>query len=796
MKDRIFIVQLGSPKSPKVKDVRVYLKDFLGDPRVIDLNPLLWKIILYLFILPFRPKKSGEAYGRIWNEKTKSFPLIDYTNEFSRKIAEHIPDADVESCFLISEPRFSDVVAQNGKKSKLSDERWIIFPGFPQNCEATTSSVWDMFSKGMSRLNIMPDVLWINNYHRSKAFIDSSANLIHEYFEKYKKENFHVDILLISFHGIPKRRIPQNNDPYFLHCMETFYILKKILSVGETKVICSFQSRFGSEEWLKPYTDEIVDKLVDRGKKKIAVYCPAFVVDCLETIDEIGIELEEQIAERGGEMKLIPCLNARDEWVQKAGEYIDGRRKGIPLSELEYPKPKETKMNTESTHVKLKETPLSDEAKKVLKIVFFTLFLDLVGFSIIFPMFPALAKYYLEVNPDNYFLRLILDSISYFTGFLGNTGPVSPIVLFGGALGALYSFLQFLCAPLWGGFSDRFGRKPILIISVAGLAFSYLLWGFSGSFSLLVLARFIGGIMGGNISTATAVVADITTKDNRSKGMAFVGIAFAFGFIIGPALGGILCLVDLTKVNPALESFGVNPFSLPAFFAMVLSILNLFFICKKLPETRKASEGEVQNRVINPLKLFKPLPYKGVNGTNIGHFLFLFAFSGMEFTLTFLAVDRLGYSSLDNGLMFVYIGLVLAFVQGGVVRRKARSVGEKKMATIGLVAIIPGLVILGIANSGFMLYLGLTFLAIGSAMAVPCFTSLVSLYTPAREQGRSIGIFRSLGALSRVFGPLMASIVYWKWGPSNAYYLGALFLLIPIFMLVKLPNPDYGSAEG
>ena len=161
----------------------------------------------------------------------------------------------------------------------------------------------------------------------------------------------------------------------------------------------------------------------------------------------------------------------------------------------------------------------------------------------------------------------------------------------------------------------------------------------------------------------------------------------------------------------------------------------------------------------------------------------------MEFTLAFLAVDRLSFSSLDNGFMFIYIGFVLAMVQGGVVRRKASQVGEKKMAIMGLITIVPGLFILAHCYSTMMLYLGLTFLAIGSAMAVPCLTSLVSLYSPDDAQGQAIGLFRSLGALSRVLGPFIAAVIYWKLGASYAYYLGGFFLIIPIILLIKLPKP-------
>ena len=296
--------------------------------------------------------------------------------------------------------------------------------------------------------------------------------------------------------------------------------------------------------------------------------------------------------------------------------------------------------------------------------------------------------------------------------------------------------------------------------------------------------------MGGNISTATAVVADITTTKNRSKGMAFIGIAFALGFVIGPAIGGILSLVDLTKIYPHLIQYGINPFSAPAAVAFSLSLFNIIWVYTHFKESLPAEKRGVvvTQRSANPLKIFSPLPYKGVNLVNFGNFLFLSAFSGMEFTLTFLAFERLGYTSMQNAYLFIFIGFILAMVQGGYVRRKAGEVGEKKMAIRGLIALIPGLVLIALAYSNIMLYSGLFFLSVGSSMIIPCLTSLVSIYTPAHEQGRSIGIFRSMGALARVVGPIAASVIYYKYGSAAPYYVGSVFLLIPIFMLMKLPE--------
>ncbi len=786
MVTKVVIVQLGSPETPKVSDVRKFLKEFLGDPRVVDINPTLWKIILNCFVLPFRPKRSAALYSRIW-EGTE-FPLTRITREFTHKVNEMTPaNIEVEHAFLVCEPRVETVYGGwlkelDGRMNPAS--RLIAIPMFPQYSESTIASGIDVLAKALSTQVRIPDLHVITNFHRQPAFIDNSIDMI-----KKTLEGKDVDEFVMSFHGIPKRRVIYKKDPYYQHCYETFHLIKKGLpEFPQDKIHFTFQSRFGSEEWLTPYTDDYVEDLAKKGAKKIAVYCPAFVADCLETIDEIGTELQEEVEEYGTEIIHVPCLNSDDKWCEDFASYVEDLcENGKKVEENKYPI--ELEEYEEMPVQKMESPPLSDKAKGSLKIVFLTLFLDLVGFSIIFPLFPALAKHYLNVDADNYFLQLIFGSIDTFTQS-GGVKNFNSIVLFGGALGALYSLLQFVASPIWGAISDRIGRRPVLMISVFGLFMSYVLWFFSGSFTLLILARFIGGIMGGNISTATAVVADVTTKENRSKGMATIGIAFALGFIIGPAMGGILSLIDLTKIYPSLAAYGVNPFSMPAFLAGALALFNFINLSKKFEETLpEEKRGEVETtRTANVFKLFKPLPYPGINGVNIGHFLFLLAFSGMEFTLTFLAVERLSYSSMDNAYMFIFIGFIIALVQGGYVRRKANQIGEKRMALQGLISIIPGLLCIAYASSGFLIYVGLFFLAVGSSMAIPCMTSLVSLYSPQSKQGQSIGIFRSLGALSRVIGPIVASLVYWKYGSAFPYLIGSAFLILPIIMIARLPE--------
>ncbi len=795
-KTKVVFVQLGSPKSPKVSDVRSYLKEFLGDPRVVDINPLLWKIILNLFVLPFRPKKSAFLYSRIWDGS--SFPLLSITKNFTYKVRSFIKSdlVEVNHAFLLSSPRVSEVWDEWENDPSPATKLKVI-PMFPQYAEATIASGLDALGSEIKNRVKIPEISVVTNFHTSKAFIDNSVKQIDSFLDKWKLEGKRIDKLLLTFHGIQKRRINQKGDAYYLHCYETFFLLRqRVKNISPDKIQMTFQSRFGSEEWLTPYTENTVVELINGSDKNLAVYSPSFVADCLETLDELAVELKETAHEHGGDIFFIPCLNDNADWCRDFAAWVEHQCIGsqkeraedfYELKQIDYLEFE----RMSASELKQKSEPLSKEAKASIMIVALTIFLDLIGFSIIFPLFPSLAKHYLTVDANNVFLKTIFGSIQAISNYTASSTSVfSGIVLFGGMLGAIYSSLQFVAAPLWGAWSDKIGRKPVLVRSLAGMAVGYAIWFFSGSFTLLIISRIIDGIMGGNISTATAVVADVTTKENRSRGMAIIGIAFALGFVVGPALGGMLSLIDLTKIYPSLIQYGVNPFSMPAALAFILSVFNTLWVMTKFkeslpPEKRGIEQSE---RSFNLIKIFKPLPYPGINLVTFGHFLFLSAFSGMEFTLTFLAAERLNYTSMQNAYIFIYIGFIIAFVQGGVVRRKAAIVGEKKMAITGLVALIPGLLLISAAYSSFMLYAGLFFLATGSAMIIPCLTALVTMYTPSGEQGRSVGIFRSLGALARVIGPILASIAYYKYGGWAPYVFGSIFLLFPIYLINKLPS--------
>ncbi len=423
--------------------------------------------------------------------------------------------------------------------------------------------------------------------------------------------------------------------------------------------------------------------------------------------------------------------------------------------------------------------------KKNLGAILLTLFLDLVGFSIIFPLFPGMLEFYFDASGSSGILNWAIPFLDGLTG-----GGHYTAVLFGGILGSLYSIMQFIFSPVWGRRSDRLGRKSVLKITILGTALSYLVWFFSGSFELLILGRLLGGIMAGNISVATAAVADMTTKQNRSKGMALVGVTFGLGFIIGPAIGALLSLVNILDFAPALESLGINPFSVPALVALLLALVNFVWLNTHFEESLKEENRDTSESrgslaaVIDLLSVKHP----GIRQVNWLYLIFITAFSGMEFTLTFLAAERFFYSPAQNGYIFLYVGFILILVQGGIVRRMTPKIGEKKTAIAGLVFGVVAFILLSRSDTQFLFYLSLTLMAFAGGLVNPSLTSLVSLYSNDDKQGANLGLFRSAGSLARAIGPILAAGVYWYFGSNIAYLFAGLVILIPLARAFALPS--------
>lgn len=424
--------------------------------------------------------------------------------------------------------------------------------------------------------------------------------------------------------------------------------------------------------------------------------------------------------------------------------------------------------------------------KGAIGVVWLTIFIDLVGFSIIFPIFPAMLEWYLPREPEGSALHGLIALFESLTA--GTNQAFLVAVLFGGFLGSLYSFLQFFSSPFWGRLSDRVGRRRVLLLTTLGTALSYILWAFSGSFWVLVGSRLLGGLMSGNISVATAAVADLTDSGNRSRGMALIGVAFGLGFIIGPAIGGLGSLYDM-GVNPtSAASFALTPFSFPAFVAAGLALLNVFWVWKAFPETLPP-ENRLEKSKDRPSLIRIGSKNPDIKVALWVYFVFIFAFAGMEFTLTFLALERLLYTPQQMPLIFVTIGIALALTQGGFVRRYGNRVGERNITTGGLLASALALVFLSVSWGPGFFYVGLILLGIGTGCVSPALSALVSLYAPANQQGTELGAYRSTGALGRALGPLFGAAIFWAFGSATAYVASAALVALAALGSLLLKKP-------
>ncbi|GAB1607766.1 major facilitator superfamily domain-containing protein 10-like, partial [Argonauta hians] len=430
------------------------------------------------------------------------------------------------------------------------------------------------------------------------------------------------------------------------------------------------------------------------------------------------------------------------------------------------------------------------QQKYILQVVFVSLIIDLLAFTVILPIFPSILDYY-QKHDQSLLYRSLEEMVQYFQSWVG----IPPnarwnAVLFGGMIGSMFSLLQFVSSPIIGIASDVYGRKPILLVSMVGVAVSHLLWSLSSSFLLFIVARVIGGVSKGNIGLSTAIVTDVSTAEKRGRGMALIGIAFSLGFIFGPFMGSLFTRMA-GKKQQAL-------FALPATFALGLVITDILFISfcltESLPPAKRAksllSSWKQTSHLLNPVSLFRfsvVQPLKETDKSSIRtigcvYFLYLFIFSGLEFTLTFLTHSRFGYSSIQQGKMFVYIGSFMALIQGGYTRRVPFG-KEKKVAFMGMAALIPTLVILSFATSQLALYFALGLFAFCSASVVPCLTTVISRFGKDSQKGAIVGVFRSLGALARALGPMALCTVYWLSGPTFCYCACAVALLLPLFVL-------------
>ncbi len=302
-KTGVLLINLGTPDSTSWWDIRKYLKEFLSDRRVIEVNPILWQIILNLFILTFRPSKTAHAYKKIWKKESNESPLLYFTRSQAEKLNKKIGSEKVIVDFAM---RYGNPSIKS-KLNILKDfgcENIIILPLYPQYAAATTATVCDEVYRSIMGMRWQPSLQIIPHYESEPVYIDA---LIKSIKGKLGNIKWKPDLIISSYHGIPKKYFDKG-DPYHCYCHKTTRLMKE--NFNEIDIQTTFQSRFGPQEWLTPYTDKTLESLPSKGVKNLLVICPGFASDCVETLEEIDIQGRESFMDNGGEnFDLIPCLN-------------------------------------------------------------------------------------------------------------------------------------------------------------------------------------------------------------------------------------------------------------------------------------------------------------------------------------------------------------------------------------------------------------------------------------------------------------------------------------------------------
>ena len=310
-KTGVLIINLGTPDSTNWWDIRKYLKEFLSDRRVIEVNPIIWKVILNLFILTFRPSKTAHAYKKIWRKESNESPLLYFTKEQANKLNTKIGNDKIIVDFAMRYGNPSIKYKLNKLKEK-GCENIIILPLYPQYAAATTATVCDEVYRSLMKMRWQPSLQIIPHYESEPSYIDS---LIKSIEKKLNEINWKPDLIISSYHGIPKSYFDKG-DPYHCYCHKTSRLIKETFK-RDIPILTTFQSRFGPQEWLKPYTDKTLENLPKEGKKNILVISPGFSSDCVETLEEISIQGKESFLESGGEkFDTIPCLNDNEDHIK------------------------------------------------------------------------------------------------------------------------------------------------------------------------------------------------------------------------------------------------------------------------------------------------------------------------------------------------------------------------------------------------------------------------------------------------------------------------------------------------
>ncbi|UKO99067.1 MFS transporter [Nostoc sp. UHCC 0870] len=392
-------------------------------------------------------------------------------------------------------------------------------------------------------------------------------------------------------------------------------------------------------------------------------------------------------------------------------------------------------------------------------VLFLIVFIDLLGFGIILPILPLYAEQF-GAEPNEATLLV-----------------------------AIYSLMQFLFAPLWGSLSDRYGRRPIILLTLFGSLIAYTGLGFANSLGILFIARGLAGMMAGNIATAQAYIADITTPANRARGMGIIGAAFGLGFILGPAIGGILVGTDPDNAN----------FHLPSLFSAGLSLLALLCALVLLPESLNAeTKAKIQahryrQRRLNLLHLLQRPQFCMLIGI---YFLVTFAVAAMDSTFALWSKQELNWGPQQISYLFAFMGIVCTIVQGGLIGFLKKLLGEIKLLTLGILGLGVGLLLIGFSQSLILLLVSTTLVAGGISVNQPILNSLISQITVTEDQGQILGIASSCSALARIVGSIWAGASFMKFGSSAPFLSGFLVVLLAFILSWRMnKNTSESKAE-
>lgn len=333
-KTAVLLLNLGTPSAPTTKAVRAYLKEFLSDPRVVEIPRVLWWIILNGIILPIRSSASAKKYASIWLPKLGS-PLMHYSRlqakELQEKFENHGAVVLVDLAMRYGEPSTQqalDILRNQGM------ERLLLLPLYPQYSATTSASSFDEVFRVLGTWRNQPELRLVKHYHDNPAYITALRDQVLGAWAKDGRPDFAAgDRFVMSFHGLPKRNL-MKGDPYHCECLKTGRLLGESLGLEPGQYLVTFQSRFGRAEWLKPYTAPTIELLAKEGCQRIDIFCPGFPADCLETLEEIAMEAREIFLEHGGkDYRYIPCLNSNPKWIEALYEIAKAHLSGWTLGQ-------------------------------------------------------------------------------------------------------------------------------------------------------------------------------------------------------------------------------------------------------------------------------------------------------------------------------------------------------------------------------------------------------------------------------------------------------------------------------